>query len=222
MTATYEGLRGWMPGIDHVGTTQYGYSDVDPETMTPTVIINHIMQGYARTMIEWANTNSVQKSAHFVIDRAGNITQTVSIYSPAWHAGRVVSHTWPAYPGGNPNKYSIGLEHEGFSVDPGYGYDYIYDAANDDTGWPEAMIAASVRVHQWIAGELGITLDTLNVIGHNETDSVSRANDPGPAWSKTQLLAMINGDTPEVADEGDRITKLENRIAALEALIANN
>ena len=171
-------------------------------------------------MIEWANTNSVQKSAHFVIDRAGNITQTVSIYSPAWHAGRVVSHTWPAYPGGNPNKYSIGLEHEGFSVDPGYGYDFIYD---DE--WPEAMLAASVKVHQWIAGELGITLDALNVIGHNETDSVSRANDPGPAWSKTQLLAMINGqevpgDSPP--DEADRITTLENRIAALEALIANN
>ena len=88
MPSTYNGSRGWMPDVDHIGTTMYGYSDVPPGTMEPVAVINHIMQGYARTMIEWATTNSTQKSAHFIIDRDGNITQTVSIYSPAWHAGR--------------------------------------------------------------------------------------------------------------------------------------
>ena len=79
----YGNARGWMPDVDHIGTTQYGHADVPPNTMKPIAVINHIMQGYARTMIEWAETNSVQKSAHFIVDREGNITQTVNIYSPA-------------------------------------------------------------------------------------------------------------------------------------------
>jgi N-acetyl-anhydromuramyl-L-alanine amidase AmpD len=186
--------------------------------MEPIAVINHIMQGYARTMIEWATTNSTQKSAHFIIDRDGNITQTVSIYSPAWHAGRIAKVTWDSMPtGNNPNKYTVGIEHEGFSVDPGYGYDYIYE-----DGWPDAMMEASVQVHAWILGELGLEANDQTVIGHNETDGVSRANDPGPAWSKDILLAMINGSEPatEVKTTDNvlekRIDDLETRIELLE------
>ena len=218
MPSTYNGARGWMPDVDHIGTTMYGYSDVPPETMEPIAVINHIMQGYARTMIEWATTNSTQKSAHFIIDRDGNITQTVSIYSPAWHAGRIAKVTWDSMPiGNNPNKYTVGIEHEGFSVDPGYGYDYIYE-----DGWPDAMMEASVQVHAWILGELGLEANDQTVIGHNETDGVSRANDPGPAWSKDILLAMINGSEPatEVKTTDNvlekRIDDLETRIELLE------
>ena len=211
MPSTYNGSRGWMPDVDHIGTTMYGYSDVPPGTMEPVAVINHIMQGYARTMIEWATTNSTQKSAHFIIDRDGNITQTVSIYSPAWHAGRTAKPTWDSFPGGNPNKYSVGIEHEGFSVDPGYGYDYIYE-----DGWPDAMMEASVQVHKWILGELGLDATDQTVIGHNETDGVSRANDPGPAWDKSVLLAMINGSEPLEA-----VASTEERLAAVEARLSH-
>ena len=211
MPSTYNGSRGWMPDVDHIGTTMYGYSDVPPGTMEPMAVINHIMQGYARTMIEWATTNSTQKSAHFIIDRDGNITQTVSIYSPAWHAGRTAKTTWDSFPGGNPNKYSVGIEHEGFSVDPGYGYDYIYE-----DGWPDAMMEASVQVHKWILGELGLDATDQTVIGHNETDGVSRANDPGPAWDKSVLLAMINGSEPLEA-----VASTEGRLAAVEARLSH-
>ena len=211
MPSTYNGARGWMPDVDHIATTMYGYSDVPPETMEPIAVINHIMQGYARTMIEWARTNSTQKSAHFIIDRDGNITQTVSISSPAWHAGRTAKTTWDSFPGGNPNKYTVGIEHEGFSVDPGYGYDFIYE-----DGWPDAMMAASVQVHKWILGELGLDATDQTVIGHNETDGVSRANDPGPAWDKSVLLAMINGSEPLEA-----VASTEERLAAVEARLSH-
>jgi len=211
MPSTYNGARGWMPDVDHIATTMYGYSDVPPETMEPVAVINHIMQGYARTMIEWARTNSTQKSAHFIIDRDGNITQTVSIYSPAWHAGRTAQTTWDSFPGGNPNKYTVGIEHEGFSVDPGYGYDFIYE-----DGWPDPMMEASVQVHKWILGELGLEATDQTVIGHNETDGVSRANDPGPAWSKDLLLSMINGSEPLEA-----VASTEERLAAVEARLSH-
>ena len=211
MPSTYNGARGWMPDVDHIATTMYGYTDVPPETMEPVAVINHIMQGYARTMIEWARTNSTQKSAHFIIDRDGNITQTVSIYSPAWHAGRTAKPTWDSFPGGNPNKYTVGIEHEGFSVDPGYGYDFIYE-----DGWPDPMMEASVQVHKWILGELGLEATDQTVIGHNETDGVSRANDPGPAWSKDVLLGMINGSEPLEA-----VASTEERLAAVEARLSH-
>ena len=210
-----------MPDIDHIGTTMYGYTDVPPETMKPIAVINHIMQGYARTMIDWATHNSVQKSAHFIIDREGNITQTVSIYSPAWHAGRTAKESWKSFPGGNPNKYTVGIEHEGFSVDPGYGYDYIYDGS-----WPEAMMDASAKVHKWILGELSLDANDQTVIGHFETDAVSRANDPGPQWSREDLLSRINGgggsSSSQPSVSSDELASIKERLDILEEWVQSH
>ena len=44
MLNQYKGARGWMPDVDHIGTTMYGYTDVPPDTMEPIAVINHIMQ----------------------------------------------------------------------------------------------------------------------------------------------------------------------------------
>ena len=210
-----------MPDIDHIGTTMYGYTDVPPETMKPIAVINHIMQGYARTMIDWATNNSVQKSAHFIIDREGNITQTVSIYSPAWHAGRTAKESWKSFPGGNPNKYTVGIEHEGFSVDPGYGYDYIYDGS-----WPEAMMDASAKVHKWILGELSLDANDQTVIGHFETAAVSRANDPGPQWSREDLLSRINGgggsSSSQPSVSSDELASIKERLDILEEWVQSH
>ena len=210
-----------MPDIDHIGTTMYGYTDVPPETMKPIAVINHIMQGYARTMIDWATNNSVQKSAHFIIDREGNITQTVSIYSPAWHAGRTAKESWKSFPGGNPNKYTVGIEHEGFSVDPGYGYDYIYDGS-----WPEAMMDASAKVHKWILGELSLDANDQTVIGHFETDAVSRANDPGPQWSREDLLSRITGgggsSSSQPSVSSDELASIKERLDILEEWVQSH
>ena len=210
-----------MPDIDHIGTTMYGYTDVPPETMKPIAVINHIMQGYARTMIDWATNNSVQKSAHFIIDREGNITQTVSIYSPAWHAGRTAKESWKSFPGGNPNKYTVGIEHEGFSVDPGYGYDYIYDGS-----WPEAMMDASAKVHKWILGELSLDANDQTVIGHFETDAVSRANAPGPQWSREDLLSRINGgggsSSSQPSVSSDELASIKERLDILEEWVQSH
>ena len=217
----YKGSKGWMPDIDHIGTTMYGYTDVPPETMKPIAVINHIMQGYARTMIDWATNNSVQKSAHFIIDREGNITQTVSIYSPAWHAGRTAKESWKSFPGGNPNKYTVGIEHEGFSVDPGYGYDYIYDGS-----WPEAMMDASAKVHKWILGELSLDANDQTVIGHFETDAVIRANDPGPQWSREDLLSRINGgggsSSSQPSVSSDELASIKERLDILEEWVQSH
>ena len=75
----------------------------------------------------------IQKSAHFTIGRDGYVEQHVSLKRSAWHAGRIRRPTWHLaselregqWPP-NPNRRTIGIEHEGFSVPPTYSYDYVY------------------------------------------------------------------------------------------------
>jgi N-acetyl-anhydromuramyl-L-alanine amidase AmpD len=194
--------RGWMPGVEHIPTPTYGYTDVSPGTMKPVAVVNHIMAGYQRTMISWAELGNGQVSAHFTIGRTGRIVQHVSVYDPAYHAGRLdrdgkdrpVQPTWPRYrPGSNPNKYTVGIEHEGFSTVPNYGYDYLYDDAHP---WPDEMIEASIDVHRWILGELGLQPNDLTVIGHNEIAPLSRAQDPGKQWPRRRLISALMASGP--------------------------
>jgi len=55
----------------------------------------------------------VRVSAHFVVDRAGNITQFVPLSKRAWHAG---DSAWEERP--NCNDYSIGIEMIGDEKQP--------------------------------------------------------------------------------------------------------
>ena len=180
-----------------------GYPDVAPGQMKPIAVIWHIMSGYASTMLSWAKESSgVQKSAHFIIDRQGNITQTVSIYTPAWHAGGVNSPSWSLYKGGNPNKYTIGIEFEGFSIKPSYGYDYLY---SDEFPWPQAMLKAGTKVTNWCMQQTGIVPSVDTMIGHYEVDAVNRAHDPAPStarhiWPRDKILAQLRGEPDDPVD----------------------
>jgi hypothetical protein len=155
------------------------------------------MQGYKRTMDDWArNGTGPQKSVHFAIGRDGSASQYVSIFDPSWHAGKLdsVPPTWPLYPrGANPNKITIGFEHEGFSVDPlTYGYDYLYDASHP---WPEPMVQKTIQLHSWVSDQLkgrGIfTPSKMTIIGHNEISPLSRANDPGRQWPRDRIIGAL-------------------------------
>jgi N-acetyl-anhydromuramyl-L-alanine amidase AmpD len=195
--------RGWMPGVERIPTPTYGYADMPPGSMQPMAVIDHIAQGYITTLDRWAREGSGQVSAHFGIARTGRIVQYVSIFDPAYHAGRLdydrqgrfVPPTWPGYvPGSNPNRYTVGIEHEGFSTPPNYGYDYIYDAAHP---WPDAMVEASIQVHRWILEQADITPAELTVIGHHELAPMSRANDPGVQWPRKRIMAALGRPEPE-------------------------
>jgi N-acetyl-anhydromuramyl-L-alanine amidase AmpD len=187
--------RGWMPGVEHQPSEAFGYSDMPRGSMRAIAVMSHIMQGYQRTMIAWARERpyATPKSAHFTIGRGGRIVQHVGVYDPAWTAGHVNRPTWPRYrPSTNPNRYLVHIEHEGFSVPPGYGYDYVYD---DRRPWPALMVDASVRVQRWVLAELAIEASQETVIGHFETDSVNRVNDPGPAWPPDEILEALTPAT---------------------------
>ena len=200
---------GWYKFADHIklpvwpeANASCGYPDVAPGQMKPIAVVHHIMQGYASTMINWAKNPGVQKSAHFIIDREGNITQTVSIYTPAWHAGSTNSPSWSLYKGGNCNKYTVGIELTGFSIQPAYGYDYLY---SDSTPWPTAMVKAATKVTSWVMQQTGMIPSVDTLIGHYEIDSVNRASDPAPAtarhlWPRDKMLAELRGEPDDPVD----------------------
>ena len=183
--------RGWMPGVRRIETSHFGYTDLPRGGMRPIAVVNHVAQGYVRTLDDWAR-RGVNVSPHFGITRAGEVHQYVGIFDAGYHAGRLdPGHppTWRRYRQGvNPNRYTIGIEFEGFSAVPTYGYDYVYEQARP---WPEPMVEAGIDVHRWIFRQIDIEPSSDSVIGHSEIAPLSRANDPGPCWPRARILEAL-------------------------------
>lgn len=183
----------WMPGVEIEMTMAKG----DPRVvdMRPIAVINHIMQGYQSTMVRWAQERPYRtaKSAHFTIGRDGRIVQHAPLNVPTWASGNVAEPTWRLmkYDGGepvNPNWYTVNIEHEGFSVDPvSYEYDYLYD----EGVWPEAMVRSSVEVNAFVCGEYGILPSVDTIIGHYQTNTITRMDDPGGAWPQGRVIQSV-------------------------------
>lgn len=206
--------RGWMPGVEHV-PIQWRMTAYNERTdMRPVAIVDHIMQGYLNTMVEWARTGASRVIVHFGIGQSGRIVQMHPIFSPGIHAGAFdhrspyVSPTVKAR-STSPNGYTIGIEHEGCSVDPRPAYSvppaFIYSRSNP---WPDAMVQASIRVKAWCfeqATSLGEP-STLSIIGHYETGDPTRVNDPAAAsdrgvWPRDRMIAALAKGAPKGREE---------------------
>ena len=119
----------------------------------PEAIVIHIMQGTLGDTDSWFGKTISQVSAHYGVGQDGTVHQYVHEGDTAWHAGRVVSPTWSLIkPGVNPNLYTIGIEHEGFTGNP----------------WPAAMLATSASIVADVARRWSIALDRDHIIGHAE------------------------------------------------------
>jgi len=226
---------GWMPGAEKIETSAWGYPDLGEEQMYPQAVVNHVAQGYMQGLINIAQSPDPGKSWHFSVGRDGRIVQHVSIWNPAWHAGDVNAPSWPLYADlaaqlgrSNPNRMTIGIEQEGFSVDPGYAYDYIYDAEHP---WPEAQIASLIKIHEWFFGACGWLKgkgDADHVITHSMLNARSRAQDPGDFWLATvrpRILAALQpgaipGPSTASYDSGYADGRRDGRAAMLDAVAA--
>ena len=206
------GARGWMPGVEH-RPIQWQRPDFmlrDAGKMRPHVIVDHIMQGYLTTIDAWATNGASKIIVHFGISRSGRTVQYQDIYTEGIHTSSVSSPTaarvlqFGSIAGRGVNPYSVAIEHEGFSVDPGYGHDYIYTR---DRPWPEAMVTASVGVKRWIFAQPDTDLGAPSVdsiIGHYEADARSRINDPAPhanrsIWPRARMIAALAPAAPNRA-----------------------
>lgn len=108
-------------------------------------------------------------SAHFVIDRKGEITQYVSVLNRAWHAGA------SSFGGRDAcNDYSVGIELEGVDDQPYESIQYV-------------QLLRVVNCLRKIYPAIGKD----RIVGHNHI-APQRKTDPGEAFDWTYFLASLS------------------------------
>ncbi len=208
------GLPGWMPGIEHIPIqwAQPPWITQRAGRMEPLAIVDHIMQGYLSTMVAWASNGQSKVIVHFGIDRSGRTVQFQPVNAPGRHvsainqaASSIVQRRGQDAGTTGANAYTIGIEHEGCSIDPRPAYTVpagmIY---SDSNPWPEAMVEASIRVKQWCFRNVpSLGQPSRNaIIGHYEVDARNRPDDPSPAnnrgvWPVERMLRALTSTAPD-------------------------
>lgn len=143
----------------------------------PIAIVNHITAGAFPGCLSWLQNPAAQASAHYLINKFGDICQLVRDEDTAWHAGAVNKPSWPLYDGTNPNYYTIGIEHEG---QPG-------------EALTEEQYQATLWLHKQLIARWGIPMDRDHIIGHYRIDSVNRPNCPGNGFPWERLFSDLEG-----------------------------
>lgn len=121
----------------------------------------HVMAGYGSTARSWAQNGHYGASWDFTIYRSGHIMEHLGLADGGYHAGIVQDETWELYPGGNPNFYTIGIEHEGFPGEP----------------LAPAQAAASRALCIYLAQRFGWPMDYAHFPPHAAIDGIDRPND---------------------------------------------
>lgn len=134
-------------------------------------IVDHITAGNYPGCLNWMQNPQAKASAHYLVTKAGEIYQLVKDEDTAWHAGVVKKPNWKLYDGTNPNRYTIGIEHESF-----------------DGSLTEDQYQATLWLHKYLNQKHGIPVDTDHIIGHFRINSVDKANCPGPKFPWDRLL----------------------------------
>jgi hypothetical protein len=199
MTKSTDTLGGWYPGADRIGIPDTNFASGNQGRRAVCV---HVMGGSMLSTISWFTSNTSRVSAHFGIDRAGNIKQFVSTFDTAYANGLsydAVRGLWidpagnmlappnaPSWalltPPTNPNRTVLSIEREGYPSDP----------------ITPAMHAATVALLRWLAEQYPAFRPYAvprTLIGHRHLAPIHRANCPGPA-TDLAALAMAANATP--------------------------
>jgi N-acetyl-anhydromuramyl-L-alanine amidase AmpD len=118
---------------------------------------------------------------HFCIFTDGTIDQYVDTEDAAWGCNPILKpDPHIALSGDNANLIAINIEWQGKPGVP----------------LTRKQLAAGIKLHLW----LNLThplfaIDRNHIIGHDQINSVDRANDPGPAFPWDRLLEGMKGDT---------------------------
>lgn len=148
----------------------------------PRAIVIHVMQSSLACVDEFFNNRhpapDLPVSAHYGIGSDGRIHQYVAESDAAWHAGRVSAATWSGIVAGvNPNRYTIGLEHEGVSGEP----------------WSEAMYQSSAWLIAQIANRWSIPIGADSVIRHADIYAVKHFC-PGTGVDLPTLIELARSE----------------------------
>ena len=170
---------GWLDGIPVIESPNF---DARPVGVSPELIVIHAIslpQGiFGTNLVERLFTNKLPNeldpntselrgtrvSAHFYIDRSGLVTQFVSTFCRAWHAGVSIWEGRTAC-----NDFSIGIELEGCDHLP-------FER--------EQYSALACLINNLVAHIPTCSWDS--VVGHSDI-APSRKTDPGPFFNWEML-----------------------------------
>lgn len=119
----------------------------------------------------FAGLRDLKVSSHFYVDRAGALTQFVSIHDRAWHAGESSWHGRAAC-----NDFSIGIELEGC----------------DEQAFEEPQYATAARLIALLRNNVR-SLQHAEVVGHADI-APQRKTDPGPLFDWQRLRVEVGLD----------------------------
>ncbi|MCX8091420.1 MAG: PA14 domain-containing protein, partial [Verrucomicrobiae bacterium] len=161
----------------------------------------HTMQGYYASGISYLRRCDVSVSCHYVVNSeynadapAGELSQLVREAYYAWHAS-----CW--------NRYSLGVEHEGFVSNPAW--------------YTETMYQTSAALFRHFCDKFNIPKDRNHIVGHNEYQNSAWVNwvinnlgfdprcndhtDPGPYWNWSHFMNLIIGQVNNAAVVGGSV-----------------
>ena len=174
----------------------------------PKAIVIHIMQGTLRGTDGWFGgqnlKSGIASSTHSGVGKNGDISDYVNTDDTAYHAGRVAQPIWAGMEKTawgsfvNPNKYTLGIECEGFRGDI----------------WTEALMTSLCVLVKEYSDKYNIPITRANIIGHSEItidkedmhlwvdEIIKRLSTPVPSPS-----VILNTDT-----KSDLVALLEKAI----------
>jgi len=142
----------------------------------PEAIVIHISDGDRKSVINWFLTPASRVSAHYLICKDGDIIKFVEEKDTAWHCGIIKNPKWDLLkPRVNPNRYTIGLEFEGFN--------------HDELTLAQSLVGALLLFK--ISARWGIALDSEHVIPHNWINGSKACPGRGVNLSSLIWLARI-------------------------------
>ena len=141
-------------------------------------IVCHITAGLMPGCLSWLRNPKAQASAHYLVTKAGEIYQLVKDEDTAWHAGFVNKPQWDLYDGTNPNRYTLGIEHEALAGE----------------GLTEKQYQATLALHRLLVKKHNLPVDTKHILGHYRIDAVNRPNDPGEKFPWSRLFNDLKED----------------------------
>jgi AmpD protein len=173
---------GWCDGVRHCPSPNF---NARPEGEISLLVIHNIslppaqfktgkVQAFFQNQLDisehpyFEGIAELRVSAHFLIERDGEVTQFVSCLDRAWHAG--VS----CFQGREGcNDFSIGIELEGTDEEPFADAQYV---------------ALTELTHQLRAAFIAITPE--RICGHSDI-APGRKTDPGPFFDWARFLAAV-------------------------------
>ncbi len=166
-----------MPTIQHIGALKFTKGRMG---YRPIAIVVHIMDGFLSGTDAWFNDPRCPASAHYGIGKTGEIHQYVDEADTAWHAGSISKPNWTLLKRDNqgnsinPNRYTIGVEHEGKSGEV----------------WTDATYQSSAWLIKDIANRWVIPIDRDHIVGHYQIDLDRRSGCPGKGIDFDKLINL--------------------------------